>query len=84
MTFIRIVFAFLGGYALASATAILLGALPGDRGQNVLGGGMTAIAVWVAAAMWIFPARSIKQALLRAVATPALMVALAFWIGRGR
>lgn len=66
--------AILGGYALASALALLMAlALPMPRGQAVLTGMMSGIVACACAALWAFAVRSALRAWL-GIALPALLM----------
>ena len=75
--FSRAMAAMLGGYTLASVTAVFLAlALPGARGQAVLTGMLIAILIAACAALWAFATRSALRAWV-GIALPALMLAAA-------
>ena len=59
----RVAAAALGGYALASATTVLLALLwPVPRAQGVLWATMLSFAVYTIAVIWVFCARSATRA----------------------
>lgn len=78
--FSRAGLAIVGGYAFASAVAVLIAFVPGDRAQNVLGASFTVPAVWVAAAVWSFGVRSSRKAWIAIIGGTALLMALAVLI----
>lgn len=58
----RIAAAIFGGYLLATAVTILLGAvLPLPKGQAVLAGSLASFAVYTAAIIWAFAEKSLKR-----------------------
>lgn len=76
--------AILGGYALASAIALLMSlALPMPRSQAVLTGMMSGIVACACAALWAFAVRTALRAWL-GIAVPALlMFGIAMLLQRG-
>lgn len=75
----RIVAASLGGYALAyAATAFLAVYLPLARGDRAVFSSLACFAVWVAAALYVFAARSVGRAWLSLVGLGGLMALAAF------
>jgi hypothetical protein len=80
----RSVAAIGGGYALASATALLMAlALPMPRSQAVLTGMMTGIVVCACAALWAFAVRSAWRAWLGIAGPAALMFGIAALLRHG-
>ncbi|MFT4267114.1 MAG: DUF3649 domain-containing protein [Xenophilus sp.] len=76
--------AIFGGYALASALALLMSlALPMPRSQAVLTGMMSGIVVCACAALWAFAVRSALRAWLGIAAPALLMFGLAALLQRG-
>lgn len=79
----RIVAAVFGGYALAALASIAPLALPVDVPQAVLSGMLVSFAVYAAAVVWVFAARSAARAWagLLAAALPLLLAACMVWFG---
>lgn len=73
----RTLAAILGGYALASVSAVFCAvALPTARGQAVLTGMLVAIVVAACAALWAFATRTALRAWL-GILVPTLVLAAA-------
>lgn len=73
--------AIFGGYGLASLASIVLAALlPGGRADGVLGATQLSFAIYVAAVLWVFSARTATRAWVGLLAPAALLGALA-WPG---
>lgn len=77
----RIVAAVGGGYALGALTSVAALALPVTRAQGVLGGALASFAVFAAAVIWAFAARSATRAWmgLLIAALPLLVASAAVW-----
>ncbi len=66
--------AIFGGYALASAAAIFLGAvLPMARAEAVLAGTLLSFAVYTAAIIWVFTVRRVRRAWLGLLVPAAIL-----------
>lgn len=71
--------ALIGGYALATATGILLGsALPMPRSDAVMTGNLISFAVYTAAALWVFNLRKPGRAWL-VLLLASMVMAAAGW-----
>ena len=80
----RITAALLGGYALATALSVALaGLMPGQRADAVLAATLASFAVYAAAALWAFAARSARLAWLGLLLPTALSAAVAWLVSRG-
>lgn len=77
----RIVAALFGGYALAALSSVAVLILPMTRPQAVLTGMMASFALYAAAAIWVFLARSATRAWagLIIVAIPLAFAAWSVW-----
>ncbi|CAO3401756.1 DUF3649 domain-containing protein [Azospirillum sp. 11R-A] len=77
----RIVAALFGGYALAALGSVAALALPLSKPQAVLTGMLASFAIYAAAVVWVFAARSALRAWagLLAAAAPLLLVAWSVW-----
>lgn len=76
----RVLAAVLGGYAVASAVAVLLAAvLPVARAEAVLAGIQWSFVVYVVAAIWAFSPVSLARVWGVLLATVALLV-LVSWV----
>ncbi|SDN94279.1 hypothetical protein SAMN05216303_10180 [Rhodoferax sp. OV413] len=70
----RVLAAIFGGYALASAWAVFLGAvLPGTRAEAVLVGVQSSFVVYTAAVVWVFAVHDLRRAWL-GLLLPALLL----------
>lgn len=78
----RIIAAVFGGYALAALASVAPLALPVDVPQAVLAGMLVSFAVYTAAVIWVFAARSAVRAWggLLAAAVPLLLAAGKVWL----
>ncbi|MFT0531692.1 DUF3649 domain-containing protein [Castellaniella hirudinis] len=78
----RIIAAAFGGYALAALASVAPLALPVDVSQAVLAGMLASFAVYAAAVIWVFAARSAARAWggLLAAAVPLLLAAGKVWL----
>jgi len=77
---LRIVLGVLGGYALGcSATIWVSYVVPTDRADAVLTGLLISFAVYAAAILWAFAARTLRHAALGLVA-PALAFGILAWL----
>lgn len=81
---VRAAAAILGGYALAATAGIWLSytlprAMQTERADAVLTGEMTGFAVYAAAILWAFAARTARRAAL-GILVPALLFAALAWI----
>ncbi len=75
--------AILGGYGLASASAVCLAlCLPLARSEAVIAGGMASFLVYVGAVLWAFACRSVLHAWL-GIGAPALALAGIAWVRHG-
>ncbi|APO96052.1 MULTISPECIES: DUF3649 domain-containing protein [Xanthomonas] len=80
----RTLAAIFGGYALASATNLLLAlALPLPRSEAVLTSMLVGIVVCACAPLWAFATASVWRAWAGIAVPAALMFALAAWLQRG-
>ncbi|WP_395454355.1 DUF3649 domain-containing protein [Azospirillum melinis] len=77
----RIVAALFGGYALAALGSVAALALPMSKPQAVLTGMLASFAIYAAAVVWVFAARSALRAWagLLAAAAPLLAAAWSVW-----
>ncbi len=76
----RVIAAIIGGFALANLGAILLAALlPMPRGEAVTTGVLSSFAIYTAAVIWVFAARSALRAWL-GLLCPAAVCALVSWL----
>ncbi|PWC76705.1 DUF3649 domain-containing protein [Azospirillum sp. TSH64] len=77
----RIVAALFGGYALAALGSVAALALPMSKPQAVLTGMLASFAIYAAAVVWVFAARSALRAWagLLAAAAPLLLAAWSVW-----
>ncbi|SEO83694.1 DUF3649 domain-containing protein [Aquisalimonas asiatica] len=76
----RVIAAIVGGFALANLGAILLAALlPMARGEAVATGVLSSFAIYTAAVIWVFAARSAARAWLGLLGT-AGACALIAWL----
>ncbi|RDI25045.1 uncharacterized protein DUF3649 [Pseudacidovorax intermedius] len=77
----RIAAAVGGGYALGALTSVAALALPASRPQTVLGGALASFAVFAAAVIWVFAARSATRAWvgLLIAAMPLLLASVSVW-----
>lgn len=76
----RVSAAIFGGYGLASLASIALAAvLPGGRADGVLGAIQSSFAIYAAAILWVFSARTATRAWVGLLVPTALLGALA-WI----
>ncbi len=76
----RILAAVFGGYALAALGSLAALALPTDRPQAVLGGMQASFALYAAAVIWVFLARSATRA-WAGLLLSALPLGLLAWLG---
>ena len=78
----RIIAAVFGGYTLAALASIAPLALPVDVSQAVLAGMLVSFAVYAAAVIWVFAARSAARAWggLMAAAVPLSLAAARVWL----
>ncbi|MDH4990671.1 DUF3649 domain-containing protein [Aquamicrobium lusatiense] len=75
----RVVAAAIGGYALASAIAVLLALIwPLPRAEAVLVSSMLSFIWYTVAVIWVFSTRSATRAWIGMVA-PTLVIALICW-----
>lgn len=73
--------AVLGGYALASAGVVLLGAvLPGPRAEAVLAGTQASFALYTAAVVWAFAVPSLRRVWLGLLVPTLAMAAVGFYL----
>ncbi|KHL59357.1 DUF3649 domain-containing protein [Xanthomonas cannabis] len=80
----RTLAAIVGGYALASATNLLLAlVLPMPRSEAVLTSMLVGIVVCACAPLWAFATASVWRAWAGIAVPAALMFALAAWLQRG-
>ncbi|NJC37393.1 putative membrane protein YfcA [Xanthomonas arboricola] len=80
----RTLAAMFGGYALASATNLLLAlVLPLPRSEAVLTSMLVSIVVCACAPLWAFATASVWRAWAGIAVPAALMFALAAWLQRG-
>lgn len=71
--------AILGGYALAAAVVIFLGAiLPLPKGQAILAASLASFAVYTAAIVWVFAVQDNRRA-WRGLLLPAVVLTLLGW-----
>ncbi|WP_377810447.1 DUF3649 domain-containing protein [Azospirillum sp. A29] len=77
----RIVAALFGGYAPAALGSVAALALPMSKPQAVLTGMLASFAIYAAAVVWVFAARSALRAWagLLAAAAPLLLAAWSVW-----
>lgn len=77
----RIVAALFGGYALAALGSVAALALPMSKPQAVLTGMLASFAIYAAAVVWVFAARSALRAWagLLVAAAPLLAAAWSVW-----
>jgi len=77
----RIVAALFGGYALAALGSVAALALPMSKPQAVLTGMLASFAIYAAAVIWVFAARSALRAWagLLMAAVPLLLAAWSVW-----
>ncbi len=77
----RIVAAIGGGYALGALASVAALALPASRPQAVIGGMLGSFAVFAAAVIWVFAARSATRAWagLALAALPLLLACATVW-----
>ena len=69
--------AILGGYVLATAAAIFLGAvLPFPRAESVMAGTLFSFSVYTGAVIWVFAVRDVRRAWF-GLLLPAAVLALA-------
>jgi len=81
---LRIVAAVLGGYALASAWAVLCGAWAPARVEGILVGEQTSWLLYVAAVIWVFsPVAPGRVWTVLAAATLAMLAAAVWMAQRG-
>lgn len=78
----RLVAAIFGGYFLAALASVAVLALPMDKGQAVLTGMLASFAIYAAAVIWVFTARSAGRA-WAGLLVIGLPLALAAWYGAG-
>lgn len=79
----QVMAAILGGYALASAAAIFLGAvLPFPRAEAVMAGTLMSFAVYTAAVIWVFAARNARRAWLGLLLPAAGLAAAGLLLAR--
>lgn len=78
----RVVAAVLGGYGVAALASVAALALPMAPAQAVLTGMLASFAVYAAAVVWCFAARSASRA-WGGLLLVALPLALACWAGVG-
>lgn len=80
----RIVAAILGGYAFANAVGVLLArTLPLPRADAVLTATLASFALYAAAVLWVFAARSARLAWLGLLVPAGLCSLLAAALGAG-
>ncbi|MEB1609430.1 putative membrane protein YfcA [Xanthomonas campestris] len=80
----RTLAAMFGGYALASATNLLLAlVLPMPRSEAVLTSMLVGIVVCACAPLWAFATASVWRAWAGIAVPASLMFALAAWLQRG-
>jgi hypothetical protein len=71
----------LGGYALASAGAVLLGALlPGPRAEAVLAGAQASFALYTGAVVWAFAVHDLRRVWLGLLLPTLAMAAVGFYL----
>lgn len=75
--------AIFGGYALASASSLLLAHLLATPSQAVLTGMMVGILVCACAALWAFATATAWRAWAGILVPTLAMFAAAAWLGRG-
>ncbi|MCC5810781.1 MAG: DUF3649 domain-containing protein [Ectothiorhodospiraceae bacterium] len=76
----RVIAAIVGGFALANLGAILLAVLlPMARGEAVVTGVLASFAIYTAAVIWVFAARSAVRAWLGILGAAAIC-ALVTWL----
>lgn len=79
----RIAAALFGGYALAVLTSVAALALPMGIVEAVLTGMQASFAVYAAAVVWVFAARSARRAWLGLALAALPLLAAACWVWRG-
>jgi len=73
--------AIVGGYALASAVAVFLGAvLPLPRAEAVLAATLLSFAIYTGAVIWVFAARDARRAWLGLLLPAALLTLAGLWL----
>lgn len=78
----RAVAAIGGGYVLTALLVTVLSlSLPGARAEATLAATLVSFALYAAAVVWVFAARSAARAWL-GLSVPAAMLALAVWLLR--
>ena len=76
--------AILGGYALAAAAVIFLGAiLPLPKGQAILAASLASFAVYTAAIVWVFAVQDNRRAWLGLLLPAVVLTLLGWWLGSG-
>ena len=74
--------AILGGYALAAAAVIFLGAiLPLPKGQAILAASLASFAVYTAAIVWVFAVQDNRRAWLGLLLPAVVLTLLGWWLG---
>jgi Protein of unknown function (DUF3649) len=78
----RVVAATVGGYAFANVVAVFLSyVLPMGRADAVLAMTLASFALYAAAVIWVFAARSVKRAWLGLLVPIAVLGTLAWLLG---
>lgn len=73
--------AIVGGYALASAAAVFLGAvLPLPRAEAVLAATLLSFAIYTGAVIWVFAVRNTRRAWLGLLAPSLVLAAAGMWL----
>ena len=76
----RVLAAIGGGYALASAWTVFLGAvLPGPRAESVLLGVQCSFAIYTAAIIWAFAVSGLRRVWLGLLLPAAALAGLGVW-----
>jgi hypothetical protein len=79
---LRLIAAIFGGYFLAALASAAVLALPMNKGQAVLTGMLASFAIYAAAVIWVFAARSAGRA-WAGLLVVSLPLAIAAWYGAG-
>jgi hypothetical protein len=78
----RLIAAIFGGYFFAALASVAVLALPMNKGQAVLTGMLVSFAIYAAAVIWVFAARSAGRA-WAGLLVVSLPLAIAAWYGAG-
>lgn len=74
--------AIFGGYALAAAAVIFLGAVvPLPKGQAVLAASLASFAVYTGAIVWVFAVQNNRRAWLGLLLPTLVLAVLGWWLG---